>query len=354
PCARTMFILDRGEYDSPNSEVKAAPPVSILPFPDDQPNNRLALGEWLFDGKHPLTARVAVNRYWQMLFGQGLVKTPQDFGVQGALPSHPELLDWLAVEFKENNWDTKALLKTIVMSATYRQSSHQTVAKQEMDPENVYLSYGPSYRLSAEMIRDNALAASGLLVDKVGGPSVKPYQPDGLWIELGNFSHELLTYQQNSGDSLYRRSLYTFIRRTSPPPAMTVFDAPNRDVCTVQRERTNTPLQALVLLNDPQYVEAARVLAQRLMIKYPSNLDQQIEDAFRAITSRKPNDQEQALFKELFEQQKQFFANKPQEAKALLKVGEYPTEQALDPVRSAAMAMVTSTMLNHDGAYMKR
>ena len=351
---RPMFVLDRGEYDSPKEEVQAATPASILPFPADQPKNRLALAEWLFDEKHPLTARVAVNRYWQMLFGQGLVKTPQDFGVQGALPSHPALLDWLAVQYQESAWDTKALIKTIVMSATYQQSSIRSQEKQEIDPENVYLSYGPSYRLSAEMIRDNALAASGLLVDQVGGPSVKPYQPDGLWIELGNFSHQLLTYQQNKGDSLYRRSLYTFIRRTSPPPAMTVFDAPNRDVCTVQRERTNTPLQALVLLNDPQFVEAARVLAQRLMVKHPNQLDQQIEDAFRAVTSRFPNEQERALFQELYEEQKTHYQTQPQAAKALLQVGEYPTEKGLDPIGSAALAMVTSTMFNHDEAYMKR
>jgi len=351
---RTTYAYRRGEYDQPMYEVHAATPEQLLPFPETYPQNRLGLAKWLFHPANPLTARVTVNRYWQMIFGQGLVKTPQDFGVQGALPTQPELLDWLAVEFVENGWDLKALLKLMVMSATYRQASAMRPELQEKDPANLLLARGPSYRLPAEMIRDNALAASGLLVQKVGGESVRPYQPEGLWIEKGNFSFVLLRYKVTKGDSLYRRSLYTFIKRTSPHPAMTAFDAPNRDLCTVKRENTNTPLQALVLLNDPQFVEAARVLAQRMQTEGGQNLDQQMDFAFRRATGRHIKTEELNLLKELYEKQLARFQEEPAAAKELLAVGEFPVDTELDPLKTAALTLVTSTMLNHDEAYMKR
>lgn len=354
PTARPMFVLNRGQYDQPLQQVQAGTPEYVLPYPKELPKNRLGLAQWIFHEKNPLTARVAVNHYWQMLFGKGLVTTPDDFGSQGTLPSHPELLDWLAVSFVESGWDVRALLQLLATSATYRQSSIPSKASLEKDPDNNYLARSPSYRLIAEMIRDNALAASGLLVTKVGGKSVKPYQPEGLWIELGNFSHKLLHYKQDQGESLYRRSMYTFVRRTSPPPYMITFDAPNRDVCTVQRENTNTPLQALNLLNDPQFVEAARVMAEKMQTEGGDSLEEQLIFAFRCITGRYPDQQESAIFKSLYQNELNRFRTEPEKAKALLGVGEYATNPDLDQLQTAALAVVASTMFNHDEAYMKR
>lgn len=354
PKPRETFAYNRGEYDSPIYKVSMATPEVLPEFSPDYPQNRLGLAKWIFDKNNPLTARVTVNRYWQMLFGKGLVKTPQDFGVQGELPSHPELLDWLAVEFMESDWNVRHLLKTMVLSATYQQSSETSPEQREKDPENIWLARGSSYRLPAEMIRDNALAASGLLVQKVGGESVRPYQPPGLWIEKGNFSHKLLNYKVTGGDSLYRRSLYTFVKRTSPHPAMTAFDAPNRDICTVKRENTNTPLQALVLLNDPQFVEPARVLAERIQKEEPEELASQINLAFRLSTGRNAKEKEIALLSELYSKQFERFKEKPEEARELLSFGDYPRSEELDVQKTAALAVVSSTILNHDEAYMKR
>ena len=351
---RPMFVYNRGLYDQPSERVSYGTPKEVLDFPTDLPKNRLGLAQWLFHPENPLTARVTVNRYWQLFFGQGLVDTPQDFGNQGALPSHPELLDWLAVTFVESGWDIKELVRLIVTSHTYRQRSNLTPELKELDPYNKLLARGASYRYQAEIIRDNALFTSGLLVDKVGGPSVKPYQPDGLWIELGNFSHKLLTYKADKGDKLYRRSMYTFIRRTSPPPYMTTFDAPNRDVCIVQRENTNTPLQALILMNDPQFVEAARVMAQRILQESKGDVDDQIRYAFRLAIGRDCANEELQLFKELYESELKRFQQTPKDALALLEVGEYPLNNDLPKTQTAALAMVTNTMLNHDEAYMKR
>lgn len=263
-------------------------------------------------------------------------------------------MDWLAVDFMENGWDVRRLLKQMVMSQTYRQSSEASPEQREKDPENIWLARGASYRLPAEMIRDNALAASGLLIQKVGGESVRPYQPPGLWIEKGNFSHKLLNYKITRGDSLYRRSLYTFVKRTSPHPAMTAFDAPNRDICIVKRENTNTPLQALVLLNDPQFVEPARVLAERIQKEKPQDVGSQINYAFRLSTGRKAKEKEISLLKELYEKQLQRFTEKPEEAKELLSFGDSPRSEELDVHKTAALAVVSSTILNHDEAYMKR
>lgn len=351
---RPTFVLNRGQYDAPMESVNPATPASILPFDEELPRNRLGLARWLFDARHPLTARATVNRYWQLLFGRGIVETAQDFGNQGALPSHPQLLDWLAVSFQEDRWNVRNLLKLMVMSATYRQSSRSNPRQVEIDPENVFLSRGASYRWPAEMIRDNALAASGLLVRKIGGPSVKPYQPEGLWIEKGTFSHKLLRYIPDTGSNLYRRSLYTFIKRTSPPPTMTIFDVPSRDVCNIRRESTNTPLQALVLLNDPQFVEAARVLGERMLTEAGPGTNEQIQYGFRLVTGRKPTPDELDILRNIFEQSYNEFESDPRKASELLSVGESPRDVKGDLKKQAAMAMIGNTMINMDEAYMKR
>lgn len=354
PSPRTAHVLGRGQYDQPGDPVQPGTPQRVLPFPDDLPPDRLGLAQWLTSPRNPLTARVTVNRYWQLYFGKGLVETPQDFGSQGALPTHPQLLDWLASRFVESGWDLKQLHKLIVMSYTYRQSSTTNDELREADPYNHLLARGPSHRLPAEMIRDNALAASGLLVSKIGGPSVKPYQPEGLWIELGNFSHKLLRYKRDTADALYRRTLYTFVRRTSPPPALTIFDLPSRDVCKVKRENTNTPLQALVLLNDPTYVEVARVLAEKMQRDGGEGLDDRLRFAFRRLSGRSPSGQELDIFRQMYEDEKQKFATDRQGAEELLSVGEYPIDRTLEPQETAALTMVVSMMINHDETYMKR
>jgi hypothetical protein len=351
---RPMFILDRGVYDAPMEEVKPDIPAELGKFPDDLPRNRLGFAKWLLRRDHPTTARVTVNRYWQMYFGQGIVNTPQDFGNQGSLPSHPELLDWLALTFIDSGWDIKTMQKLMVMSATYRQSSISREDLREKDPYNILLARGPQHRLSAEMIRDNALAASGLLVDKIGGPSVKPYQPEGLWIDKGSFSHKLLHYKQDEGEGLYRRTLYTFIRRTSPPPSLMAFDASDRNVCVVRRQNTNTPMQALIMLNDPQYVEAARILGERMMKEGGEKVDDQIQHGFRLVTGRKAQAEEIALFKELYHKEYRKFSNDTKSAQDLMKTGDMPRDDSLDLKESAAMAMVASLMINHDEAYTKR
>ncbi len=350
---RAMHVLDRGQYDAPKEKVDPATPESVLNFSHDLPKNRIGLAKWLISEGNPLTARVTVNRYWLMVFGRGIVDTPEDFGLQGSLPSHPKLLDWLAIDFRESGWDVKKLLKTMVMSATYRQSTKYRDDLQEKDPSNILLARGPSSRLPAEMIRDNALAASGLLVNQVGGASVKPYQPDGLWIEKGNFSHELLKYEADQGDSLYRRSLYTFVRRTSPHPAMVAFDAPNREICTINREKTNTPLQALVLLNDPQFVEAAKVMAVRIQ-EEADNTEKQLSHAFRLATGRIPGSSEVGILKELYTDALDRFKGKPKKINDLLAVGEYAIASQYQTAETAALSVISSTLLNHDEVYTKR
>jgi hypothetical protein len=289
-----------------------------------------------------------------MLFGKGLVNTPQEFGVQGSLPSHPQLLDWLATVFVESGWDTKKLLKTIVLSHTYKQSSQFTKDMLEKDPYNYYLARSNSYRLPAEMIRDNALESSGLLVRDVGGKSVKPYQPEGLWIEKSSFSYKLMNYKESGGDSLYRRGLYTFIRRTSPHPAMIAFDAPNREVCIIKRENTNTPLQALVLMNDIQFVEASKMLAVRMQKEGGDSLDQQIKYGFRLTTSRYPKEEETKILKDLYNSQSQWFTSNKSEALKFLKVGNKQLEKEYLNSKTAALVMVANTLLNQDETYMKR
>ena len=311
----------------------------------DLPRNRLGFAKWLVDPKHPLTARVAVNRHWQRLFGAGIVKSAEEFGVQGDWPSHPALLDWLAVHFTGSGWNTKALLKLIVTSATYRQSSRTTPALLSRDPENRLLTRGPRHRLDAEVIRDTALAVSGLLVERIGGPSVYPYHPKGLWMELNNRPNYSRAYKQDTGDKLYRRSLYTYWKRTVPPPSMATFDAPEREFCLVRRSRTNTPLQAFVMLHDPQFIEAARHLAKHMMgaSKKPED---QLEYGVRLATSRLPNEREKSVLNGLFKERLAFYKKEPKAAKALLSVGESRRQENLPEVDHAAWITVARALLN--------
>lgn len=351
PWRRPTHVLKRGAYDAPGEEVEPDTPAAIMPFPADGERNRLGFARWLVDPRHPLTARVAVNRFWQIFFGRGLVATAEDFGIQGQPPIHPELLDWLARRFMQTGWDVHQLCRLIVLSSTYRQDSvprDPTVYR--ADPENRWLARGPHHRLSAEQLRDSALAASGLLVRKLGGPSVMPYQPVGLWEESGTGK----SYQQSHGEGLYRRSLYTFWRRTSPPPSMTVFDAPSREVCQVRRERTSTPLQSLVLLNDPQFVEAARVLAEKVLRERPGLLGEQIETAFRLLTGRPPRAEEAGVLMRLYTEQAALFGAQPERATAYVGVGEAPRDPGVDVAAHAALTAVVQALLNYDEFISKR
>lgn len=349
---RKTYLLKRGIYDNHGEEVSAGVPESVMKFPDDLPRNRLGLARWLLHPENPLTARVTVNRFWQMYFGNGLVNTPGDFGNQGSLPTHPGLLDWLAVTFRESGWDIKAMQKRMVMSKTYRQSSVITPELLRKDPQNRLLARGPRYRLSAEMIRDNALAASGLLVEEIGGPSVKPYQPEGLWAEKTSGRH-LTKYVQDHGDSLYRRSLYTFWKRTSPPPFMTTFDIKDRSHAVVERQETSTPLQTLFTLNDPQFVEASRLLAERMLKEGGDSLQSQISFAFKAATARPPENKEVELLLELYQEELNSFEAEPSRADSLLSVGEYQVDKSVEATELAARTIVASTILNLDETITK-
>ena len=289
---RNTYVLNRGAYDAPiGNKIAGGMPNNILKFDSRFPKNRYGLTQWLFDSQNPLTARVAVNNLWQQLFGRGIVATPSDFGNQGALPTHPKLLDWLAVTYMEEGWDTKKMIKRMVMSATYQQSSKPNPLQSKIDPNNHYLSIFPRQKLTAEMIRDNLLVSSGLFVDKIGGPSVKPYQPPGLWDELtgGSTSNSLKRYVMSSGGNQYRRSLYTYWKRTAPPPGMITFDASTRDYCTVERQKTSTPLQSLILLNDPQVQNAAQAMASLILGSEFENDKDRVIAIHRRITGRKPN-----------------------------------------------------------------
>ena len=347
---RKTYILDRGVYDKPTTEVKASAIPAIMPYDTvNIPRNRMGLAMWTINRKNPLTARVFVNQMWQNFFGRGFVKTSGDFGMQGELPSNPQLLDWLAVDFMEHEWDIKRLIKMIVTSATYRQSTKIDPGKQSIDPDNVYLARGPRTRIPAEMVRDVVLASSGLLVNETGGPSVKPYQPKGLWESSTSGRGVLATYKQDHGDSLYRRGIYTFIKLTVPPPSMIIFDASNRDQCEVKRLQTNTPLQALVMMNDPLVWEASRVLAQNLLAKDPS-AEKDIEKAFRLIICRKPSKQELSILKSYFDDQLAKFKSKSLDATKALDVGEYAVNEALDRNTHAALMKTISTIYNLEEA----
>ncbi|MHC5003342.1 MAG: PSD1 and planctomycete cytochrome C domain-containing protein [Planctomycetota bacterium] len=346
---RATFVLERGRYDLPGERVDPGTPSCLPPLPDGARPDRLGLARWLVDPEHPLTARVAVNGWWQMLFGAGLVRTPEDFGLRGELPSHPELLDWLAVELVERDWNVKALLRLIVTSATYRQSSAAGAALLARDPDNRLLARGPRFRLPAELVRDTALSASGLLVPTIGGPSVRPYQPDGLWREMSHFGSTPATeqvYVQDHGDKLYRRSLYTIWKRTVPPPVMAAFDAPNRELCTVRRASTNTPLQALVLLNETGFVEAARALAERILTEGGPAAAERLRLGFVLATGRPPDGEESAILLAALERERARFAGDPDAAAALLAVGEHARDATLDPVEHAAWTVLASLLLN--------
>jgi hypothetical protein len=351
PQPKPAFVLQRGAYDARGAAVTANTPAALPPFPPDLPRNRLGLAKWLLDPEHPLLARVTVNRFWQMMFGRGLVETSDNFGMQGATPSHPELLDWLARRFIASGWNVKETLKTIAMSGTYRQSSKATPELLARDPQNQLLARGPARRLTAEMLRDQALATSGLLVEKIGGPSVKPYQPAGLWEEIAMGKPK---YEQSKGDGLYRRSLYTFWKRTVPPPTMITFDAGERNVCAASRQSTSTPLQALAMLNDVQVVEAARFIGQRMLKEGGASRDEQLRWVFRLVTSREASDREIGVLAELFEEQREIYSIDYLGAEEIRTVGEAKPEEGIPPADLAAATMLAKALLNFDEALMRR
>ena len=346
---KPAYILKRGAYDQHGEQVSANTPAVLPPLPPDAPRNRLGLARWLTAPGNPLLARVMVNRAWELMFGRGVVDTVDNFGSRGAVPTHPELLDWLASDFIRSGWDYKALLKKIAMSATYRQSSKASAELLARDPENNLLARGPARRLTAEMLRDQALADSGLLAERIGGPSVKPYQPPGLWeIAMGNPK-----YEQGHGDDLHRRSLYTFWKRTVPPPSMVAFDAAERNICLAKRQSTSTPLQALSLLNDVQMTEAARFISQRMLQEGGSTLESRIVWAFRLVTSRQPSGQEIKVLEQLFNEQRELFAAEQQSASKLLAEGETSNSPSLSPIDLAAGTVLAEALLNHDEAIMR-
>ena len=346
PMAR---ILYRGAYDQPRDPVEPAVPGMLPPFPAGAPKNRMGLAQWLIAPENPLMARVTVNRFWQELFGTGLVKTPDDFGSQGEAPTHPELLDWLAVEFRESNWNVQKLLRLMLTSRAYRQSAVATPLKLQKDLENRLISRGPRFRMDAEMVRDYALSSSGLLVPAIGGPSVKPYQPEGVWEEVAMTSSDTRIYKRDTGDKLYRRSLYTFWKRSAPPPAMDAFNAPTREQCTVRRERTNTPLQALVTMNDIQFVEAARMLAERSL----AHADP-IKEIAASVLTRPLTVQERAILDRALKTYRERYKAKPADARQLIeKSGDKKADPLLDAVELASYTMVANLVLNLDETLVK-
>jgi hypothetical protein len=344
---RPTYLLERGRYDAPDLSRVLAPgvPKSIdtAASNGDAPRDRLELARWLVSADNPLTARVTVNRYWQQFFGVGLVKTSDNFGTEGDLPSHPGLLDWLATEFVRFDWDVKAIHKRILMSATYRQASRFSERLTERDPENRLLARGPRFRLGAFALRDQALAASGLLTERLGGPPAKPYMPPKVWQAFSNN-----TYEQDHGESLYRRSLYTYWRRTIPPPTMLNFDAAEREICIVRKDRTNTPLQALTLMNNRTFVEASRFLAERTLREAGDSLEQHLTYAFRLATGRHPHSREVSLLRNAHQKFLKRYQQDPAAARELLTIGEAPRDEAFDSAIQAAMTLVASTLLNLD------
>ncbi len=346
-------VLYRGMYDQPRERVLATTPAALPAMPEDLPRNRLGLAHWLAHETNPLTARVTVNRFWQQVFGAGLVTTSEDFGAQGDVPSHPELLDYLATEFRDSGWDVKDFFRRLVTSSTYRQAATLTPDKLEQDPDNRLLSRGPRFRMDAETVRDTALAASGLLVRTIGGPSVKPYQPEGHWERVAMNSSNTARYRRDSGDKLYRRSLYTFWKRAAPPPSMTIFDAGNREHSVVRRERTNTPLQALVTMNDTQFVEASRYLAQRAMREAGDDFDRRLDYLTTRLLSRDFGVAERAVARRTYEGLIDLYRADPAAASELVDVGESAHDAALAADESAAWTMLASQLMNLDEALNK-
>ena len=352
---RKTHLLMRGQYNQPKQVVTAGVPQIFTRLPEDQPADRLALAKWLTSKDHPLTARVAVNRYWQMIFGMGLVKTTEDFGSQGETPSHPKLLDWLAADFVEHGWDVKRLLRQMLLSASYQQKSEISPELLSRDPYNRLLARAGRYRLQAEFVRDNALSISGLLSPAIGGPSVYPTQPTGLWKEVSHFGHPTVFTAQHFypdlGKNLYRRSMYTFWKRTSPPPTLTAFDAPSREVCSVRRLVTNTPIQALILLNEPQFIQAAKNLAQQMLKKGGETPLEQITFAFRSATSRNPNAAEMRILNKSFQRQLDYFKADPQRAVNFMKASSAISKdknKMEQLIQLSAMTSVASLILNLD------
>ena len=358
------YVLYRGEYDKRSDPVKPSTPAVLPKFPESSPRNRLGLAQWLLDPSHPLTSRVTVNRFWQEAFGTGIVKTSGDFGIAGELPSNQELLDWLAIEFQTGcpelkwpldsttvrPWDVKRFFRLLVTSNTYRQSALATKEKIEKDPHNRLLSRGPRFRMDAEMIRDYALAASGILVDKIGGPSVKPYQPDGVWEAVAMRESNTHDYKRDTGENLYRRSMYTFWKRSAPPASMEIFNATARETCTVRRERTNTPLQALVTLNDTQFIEAARHLAQNALLSTKAESDDVARYQFVAkrLLSRTFRAEELPIVRNSLAEFDRYFQAHPDDAQKLIHEGESKPSTELAPAKLAAWTMLVNELMNLD------
>jgi cytochrome c553 len=347
PSPRATHVLLRGVYDSYGDVVQPGTPQSILPFPSDLPGNRLGLAKWLFLPGNPLTSRIAVNHIWEMYFGRGLVKTSDDFGNQGEMPSHPELLDHLAIKYREEGWDTKKIQKYILMSATYRQQSVITPELLEKDPANILLARSSRYKMPAEMIRDNALSISGLLSSKIGGPSVYPYQPPGLWEALSDKTWRYV-YKESEGEDLFRRSVYTIIKRSSPPPFMLIFDAPDRNFCTVRRAVSNSPLQALALMNDPTFIEASKFIAGRMMTEGGNTTQEQLVYGFRLVTGRVPDEKEGALLTKMFNQENELYKKSPAKATRILSIGNAKAQMKGGLTETAAYVDVVMALLNTD------
>lgn len=350
---RPTYVLSRGNYDMPGPEVGVGIPKSILPYSASKyGQNRLGLARWLLEPQNPLTSRVFVNRLWTQIFGRGIVKTVGDFGMQGELPTHPELLDWLAVDFQTHGWNIKRLVKQMVMSATYQQSSIVTTSAQQVDPENIYLSRMSRIRIPAEQIRDQVLASAGILNPEIGGPSVKTYQPKGLWEVATSGRGSLMNYIQDHNQDLYRRGMYVFIKRTVPPPTMLIFDASNRDQCEVQRGRTNTPLQALVMMNDPHVLESSRVLASQFS-REKGSIDEKLSRAFRRIVCRTPNEKELAMLKKYYAAEQVSCTQNPKKVQKLMKIGEYKQDKATVTGSTAAMMLTIQLIYNMEEAIMR-
>jgi hypothetical protein len=362
------YLLNRGDYDKRRDPVRPGTPAALPPFPAGAPKNRLGLAQWLLDPVNPLTARVTVNRFWQEVFGTGIVRTSGDFGIAGELPSNQPLLDWLAVEFREGSpslkwstpsasppvpWDVKRLFRLIVTSSTYRQSAVASREKLEKDPLNRWLSRGPRFRMDAEMVRDYALAASGLLVEKIGGPSVKPYQPDGVWEAVAMIGSNTRDYRRDTGENLYRRSIYTFWKRSAPPASMEIFNATARETCTIRRERTNTPLQALVTLNDTQFVEAARHLAQSILVS-DNPKDRTSDDTAKInvmanrLLSRSFRSNELPVVQHSLARLSSYYHSHRDDARKLIAEGESKADPSLDPATLAAWTMLANELMNLD------
>ena len=347
------FILNRGDYDKRKDQVTPDVPAILPTFPAEAPRNRLGFAQWLLSPQHPLMGRVTVNRFWQEVFGTGLVRTSGDFGITGELPSHPELLDWMAVEFREQGWDVRKFFKMLVMSSTYRQAAIATADKLEKDPSNRLLARGPRFRMDAEMVRDYALAASGLLSAKIGGPSVRPYMPDGVWEAVAMIGSNTRDYRRDTGESLYRRSLYTFWKRSAPPAQMDIFNAPSREQCAVRRERTNTPLQALMTLNDEQFVEAARHLAQRILKEGGESFESRADFLARRIIARPLRAEEITLVRGSFDELTAYYKDHAEDATRVITVGESKPDASLAPAELAAWTMLANELMNLDEVLVK-